>query len=569
MGFHRRFRLCLGRRKTKNHWARPQNLACGLCAQALLSLLVIAPAAAQPTVRPVASPLTMTNTVRPTRSQLLLDAVNAPARPISMQAPPVAGVPLPQEEAPLPAVLPPNEPALAEFALHDGIRAFERGEFQAAIGHLSRVGDDQLVANYYRALSYLGVKDYAQALKLLQTIQHDPSAPIETGLEVGAAQLALGDNPGARDTFRAYTESHPDDSLGHFLLGAALLGLQDREAAIVEFDRARSDSTLAQYIDAALDPQGPSAQLARAMAPAMTAPPPPPPRRWNLVFLNGYDYDSNVGLFPSFTGLGAVTNKADSSWFVASFGDYRVVQRENINIGLIGSTYDRFQFNQTGFNFQDYMGGGYSNVAVGRYNIASIRYEFHEQLLGGNQFATEHRLVPNWTFREGTFGHTTVYYEYDHNTFQLPVLIPAFVRTGTVHSVGTTQAIYTFGGKGRLFAGYRFADYLAEGSDFCFTSNMVTGRIEQPLSKQLIADGEVRQFWDNYKNPNSLDFQGRPRLDQILEVRAGLQYYFKSKLSLRFDYLYVNSNSNVANLFGVNFFEYSRHVFRTQLIYDF
>ena len=68
---------------------------------------------------------------------------------------------------------------------------------------------------------------------------------------------------------------------------------------------------------------------------------------------------------------------------------------------------------------------------------------------------------------------------------------------------------------------------------------------------------------------NSLDFRGRARNDTRTEVRAGIQHYLTELLSLRLDYTYVNSDSNVANLFGVRFYDYGRHVISTQLIYDF
>ena len=68
-------------------------------------------------------------------------------------------------------------------------------------------------------------------------------------------------------------------------------------------------------------------------------------RRWNLALLTGYEYDTNVALAPSIplNGLGAF-DRPSSRWTLASFGEYRIVQRPNAVLGLIGSTYDAFQF---------------------------------------------------------------------------------------------------------------------------------------------------------------------------------------------------------------------------------
>jgi hypothetical protein len=98
---------------------------------------------------------------------------------------------------------------------------------------------------------------------------------------------------------------------------------------------------------------------------------------------------------------------------------------------------------------------------------------------------------------------------------------------------------------------------------------MVTGRIEHPFGWGWIADVEGRYFWDDYKNPHSLDFFERARSDQRLEFRAGLQRNFNLHWTVRLDYTYIDTNSNVENLFGVNFFEFDRHIVSSQLIYTF
>src|SRR5690606_16519776 len=120
-----------------------------------------------------------------------------------------------------------------------------------------------------------------------------------------------------------------------------------------------------------------------------------------------------------------------------------------------------------------------------------------------------------------------------------------------------------------IYAGYRYQDADTDGSDFDRHSHMVTGRIERPLGYGVIADAEVRHFWDDYASPNSLDFFDRPREDTRVEVRTGIQKAFPRNFTLRLDYTYLGSNSNTQNLFGVNFYEFDRHIVSTQAIYDF
>src|SRR5690606_13337819 len=119
--------------------------------------------------------------------------------------------------------------------------------------------------------------------------------------------------------------------------------------------------------------------------------------------------------------------------------------------GLIGSICDSWHFRLEEFIVQDYMGGVYTNKAVGDY-IFGVRYEYHNTLLDRDHLASDHRLVPNITYAGYNWGHTTVYYEYNTASLNAPALIPEQVQSGDFNAVGITQAIYTFGGEGRLYA---------------------------------------------------------------------------------------------------------------------
>ena len=305
---------------------------------------------------------------------------------------------------------------------------------------------------------------------------------------------------------------------------------------------------------------------------------PDPNRRWNLAVLSGYDYDSNVALIPGLSStpvgmLGKSGGPGDSRWTAASFAEYRLVQNEQWILGLIGSTYDTWQFRLDRFNFQDYMGGAYSNVALGKRFILGNRYEFHEDLLGGKQFAVDHRLTPNFTIREGSdgrIGHFTTYYEWESIDISgLVYAAPALIRSGNIHSVGATQAFYLADGGGRLFLGYRHDQAFTAGSDFDRRTEQLDARLEYPLPFKIVANVEARYFWDNYSNPNSIDFLNRARRDRRIEARVGLQRFINRNVSVRVEYIYTENDSNVANLFGVHPYMYNRNLMTTQLIYDF
>ena len=463
-----------------------------------------------------------------------------------------------------------------ELLLNKAMLSFSAGKYDDAITQFKSLKDPNDIATQYLALSYLEQGDTVASLLALESAASSDKADADFG--AGLKHFENREMPAAAAALRAYLDRHPGDDYARLLLGSALIAGQDKEAGkrLVQQSSANEAFTLvAQRLDDLSSDPGLAETYANSPTmdycadQCLDCEAALADRRWNFTLLTGYQYDSNVVLSPEFIGLGAPTNMSDSSWFVASFGDYRLIQEAEQTVGLIMSTYDNFYFQQSAFDLQDYMLGAYANTVLGCNWIGGIRYEFHETLLGNRQFATEHRLVPNLTYRQGDFGHLTFFYEFDGSDFNVAPLIPDLERSGTVHGLGATQAVYTFGGQGRIFLGYRFEEAFTQGSDFDRTTHMVTARVERPTSERSVVDCEVRQFWDDYQNPNSLDFLGRPREDQRTEVRAGIQYYMGSQASLRLDYTFINSNSNVSNLFDVHFYQYNRHLVTPTFIYDF
>ena len=522
---------------------------------------------------------------------------------------------------PLPPLPKPMDPVAAEAELSRGVLDFEGGRYESSLARLREADGAGPGAAYYRGLSLLALDRAREAIRELEAVRDRPGAPAELELDYGVGQLLSGDPAAASETLGGYVAKQPDDPHGHYFLGVSLYRQRRYAEAATEFEGAATDAALAPYLDfydglasyelgkpgfrSAFErfgskgadgaPRDLAFRLAQAdplpgfvpgatriggvpasVAGARTLTPngiegPPADRRYNLAVLTGYEYDTNVALAPAITpiGLGGLGGRNDSRWLVASFGEYRFVQRDRWVWGLIGSTYDSFQFDLNQYNVQDYMGGSYTNVALGERAIVGMRYEFHETLLNGAQFSNDHRLTPNLTIREGDFGHITTFYEYENVEIFGFALVPAQIRSAAINSIGFTQAFYLLEGAGRLYVGYRYDSADAVGSDFDRHTNQVNARLEVPLPWKTIGNAGARYFWDDYSNPNSLDFFGRPRFDRRVEVNIGLQKFLTPHISTRLDYTYICNDSNVENLFGSSFFSYDRHVVGFLMIYDF
>lgn len=464
----------------------------------------------------------------------------------------------------------------SELEFSDAMLHAATGKVDAALTAFEQISDGDVAKTYSKAMWLLNEGKIDEGVTLLEQICNDPEAPVDTKKYLATAYLHSRKPDAAKKVINEYLNDHSTDAYAIYLRGVAEVQLDDLESASETFQMAGYSVDEAQHIQLAMmqvpvdaqqrlltvrPPEGRQASQSPSIGRGQLN------RPFNFTVLMATDYDSNVPLRPFFTGLGSNFKHSDARFVTAASGDLKVVDREEVNAGLLAGIYNTYQYNLTQFNIGDYMGGGYTNVLLTDKWLASMRYEFHTTLVNDTQFSNDHRLTPSVT-RLQENGHTTGYFEYNPIDNRAPKLIDAQNQSADTYRVGATQALYTFGGQGRLYAGYQYADTFAQGTDFDRHSNMITGRIERPMAKGWIWDLDTRYAFDDYANGNSLDFNERARKDRRVEVRTGLQKNFKLPVSFRLDYTYIDNSSNTANLFGVRFYDYERHVISTQLIFS-
>lgn len=463
-----------------------------------------------------------------------------------------------------------------ELDFSDAMLQTAIGKVDAALTAFEQISDADVAKSYTKAMLLLNNGKTKEAAVLLEQICNSPDAPLDTKKYLATAYLHNRQPEAAKRTINEYLTDHGDDAYAIYLRGVAEVHLDDLESASETFQLAGYSEDEAQHIQLAMMqvPVDAQQRLLTVRPPDMRTTTQPSSlgraqlnRPFNFTVLMGTEYDSNVPLRPFFSGLGSNFKHSDARFVLAASGDLKVVDRETVNAGLLAGVYNTYQYNLTQFNIGDYMGGGYTNVLLADGWLSSLRYEFHSTLVNDVQFSNDHRLTPSVT-RLQENGHTTGYFEYNTIDNRAPKLIDAQDQSADIYRVGATQALYTFGGQGRLYGGYQYANAFAQGTDFDHQSNMITGRIERPMAKGWIWDFDTRYSFDDYSNANSLDFEERARKDRRVEVRTGLQKNFKLPVSFRLDYTYIDNSSNSANLFGVRFYDYERHVISTQLIFS-
>ena len=466
-----------------------------------------------------------------------------------------------------PAAAHQTDPVSAELALQRAVEAFGDGDYRLALELVEGLPRPTAASKYLRGLCLLRLGRPEEADKVLELLGNGETPEAEMVVDAAIARLHAGYPEEAVDSLSSHVTDHPDDSHAHFFLGLSLMELGLVDEAQQQWDLAAADANMVPYRDffnqrtTPLPPRlfDESLEAQRAARP------------WNLGVFAGYEFDSNLPLAPFFQGLGSDIEREDSRIALGLYGGFRLRDDDDYNVGVFGSAYTTHQFRIHEFDVQTYSGGAYINRNQDLDGwFLGANYEFSNTLLDEEQFAADHRLTLSGTRTMLDDDVLTTYYRYNVLDIDGPALIAAQHRSANVHAVGATYAMtMDDDARGRLVVGYRFDEADAKGRDFEMSGHLANALLEYRLTADLIGSSEVRYFWDNYDHPNSLDFFERPREDERVELRVGLQKLLSAQLKLRLDYSFIESDSNVANLFGVGFYSYQRHILSTQLIYDF
>jgi predicted Zn-dependent protease len=119
-------------------------------------------------------------------------------------------------------------PHLAAW-LKDALRRRDYGQSLQVIDHLSALGEDQGVLEFYRGEAYRQRRadgDAEKALAAYRKAVAFPDAPAVAWRELGEASLKAGDRAAARDAFAAYL-THVPDAQDRWLVEGTLKSLQD------------------------------------------------------------------------------------------------------------------------------------------------------------------------------------------------------------------------------------------------------------------------------------------------------------------------------------------------------
>jgi tetratricopeptide (TPR) repeat protein len=411
----------------------------------------------------------------------------------------------------------------AEFLQLPAIEAFKAGRFAEAIQGLRALpvtGPEDAIILRYIALAHQQLGDHAAAL-----------AALDEGLAIA-----------------------PDNAALHYFRAVSLLALGDSAAAADSLRRVQAlapDSLYAQQAHQL---------LAGAAVPAGAAPA-GDERRWTARLEAGVQYDSNI--------------PAATDDFAEETVGFRTFQQAVGSIELwrsgpwtASADADIYYGQHLDAEFRDFdtitavVGGDLAHLTrLGEVPVSfGAGYHLEGSWVGYDPYSQTHTadLTAIAAFTENSL--TQVELRLDVERYEDDGVLPTVTSRDAVgYGAGVTQYLFLDGRDSYLFAGYAFATFVADGSNFDRNTHTVTVGGSTRVLDGLRLDAGVTYLHEDYP-----DFIGpTERRTDRFDVTLGAAQQIFDNAEIAASWTYIDENSSIDVL------SYDRHVGTVSLILSF
>lgn len=304
-----------------------------------------------------------------------------------------------------------QRPDLDEAALELGVLLVENGDFEDALPWLAqaqRVESLDGQASLFLGLAQLRLGRENDALNSFKRAgERDPQLQVSSLYYQGVASYQLGRWSDAEEHFRAVASQDPSSQMG---------------------------SEAAQFLD-----------LLRVRR----------REKYELFGIVGFEYDSNVALAPSSGTLQnelAISGQADGRVTLSTGGTYVPWHRDDLLLSVGYEFYQSLHFNLTDFNLQDHR-PSVQLIGRGDHFRWGLLGHYDYYRLANDNFLQEGTAAPWFTIIDGTLGRTELYYRGRRRDF----LDSSYrIRDSFNHALGVREVIELGSPERWIAVGYQY-----------------------------------------------------------------------------------------------------------------
>jgi Tetratricopeptide repeat len=401
---------------------------------------------------------------------------------------------------------------------------------------------------------------------LLGSANVSPAAedPRNRDVAEGVALIKEKDFRQAATVLREAAEKTPDDPEVNFYLGVALNRLAEQEAEpvlkkslmqapdnpYVNFELGlfyfakNVDAEAGDYFEnvIALAPEGAYAEQAREYLKRIEEK--GREKRWDLNFLTGMQYDTNVVVIGDGPLPAGVTRKSDWNGLFNLRGSYSLIKNEEVELTAGYSLYQTLHTELTDFDVTQNLGdisllyGLLPNVKL------KLGYSFEYLFLGGEQYDFAHIAAPSLICNFGELGSTTLDYRYRKTTYRNFGAFTTNTDRNGHNNYGGITHVLPLGQSYSVWGAYSFDEDRTQQEFFDYRGNRGVVGFRATLPFNALADLSGEWYHKRYAVDDPAF--GATRKDDQMTVSFTLVKMLSQTFSVLAMEQYTRNQSNIA-----------------------
>jgi tetratricopeptide (TPR) repeat protein len=413
----------------------------------------------------------------------------------------------------------------------------------------------------------------AVLLSVVMSVAAYAEGPSNEEVAAGKELIRKGDYRMAVKSLREVVEKAPDDPEANYYLGVALNRLSEKEAETVlkrslmetpdnpyvNFELGlyyfgkEIDAEAGDYFENVLmlAPASEYAALAREYLQRIEEK--GREKRWELNFLTGMQYDSNVIVVGDGPLPVGITRKSDWNGLISMRGSYSLIKDANMEMTAGYSLYQTLHTRLDDFNVTQNLFDISLSYGITPNVKVQAAYSFEHLLLGGHQYDYAHIISPSLLLNCREWGTTTIDYRYRTTTYSnFGAFTTNTDRNGDNHYAGFTHTVPV--GKSSSFrGGYSHDEDLTRAGFWDYHGDRVAIGFRASLPFDSLAEISGEYYHKRYAGGDP-SFPGVTRDDSQYTASATLMRMLTKTFTLMAMEQYTRNRSNIGT------FDYARAV---------
>ncbi len=266
-------------------------------------------------------------------------------------------------------------------------------------------------------------------------------------------------------------------------------------------------------------------------------------KSWNVSGSAGFQYDDNV----TTDEIDSTSNLSDTAAVIEASGSYRPDAGKDFGLQLSYDFSQSLYQDLSSFDLQSHLFSGSVEKEINGFDVG-LNYLYGRTFLGGDDFLSLNSITPTLGYSVTDSWYVSLRYNYQNKDF---ISSSNDGRDAGLNSGTIDNFLFFMDSKAYLSFGYQAEDENTDSDEFDYFGHIFHVRLKLPVSVggleafNPVLNAGVKYSDKDYSSVTSSI--GAEREDERTTLNLGLDADLSRHVFAKFDYEYINAQSNLAS----------------------